>query len=87
MVTKKLLTISKDETAALQAISREKFILDRQSDLIRAKREGIKEGEQKGKQKGIKEIMKEIAKNLLKLGLNFYKVSHITGLSIEEIEK
>jgi predicted transposase YdaD len=88
-------------------MSREKFILDRQSDLIRAKREGrqegikegeqkgrqegIKEGEQKGKQEGIKEgrqeTMKEIAKNLLKLELNSYKISHVTGLSIEEINK
>jgi predicted transposase/invertase (TIGR01784 family) len=69
------LTISKDETAALQAMSREKFILDRQSDLIRAKREGRQEG------------IKEIAKEMLKKHIDTFLISELTGLSIEEINK
>ena len=47
MASEVLISISKDEEERARHRSREKFLLDMQSEMVYAKREGIKEGEQK----------------------------------------
>jgi predicted transposase/invertase (TIGR01784 family) len=51
MASEVLMTISRDEVEQARLISEEKYVLDTQSKLIHAKREGIQEGELKGEQK------------------------------------
>ena len=62
---------------------REKWEMDRISEIGYAKREGIKEGEKKGK----KEKQIEIAKKMIKKGMEIKTVIEITGLDKKEIEK
>ena len=71
--------ISEDEKMQRIADLREKAILDEKA--IYAK--GIEVGEEKG----INRRNIEIAKELIKEGMPKIKISHITGLTIEEIEK
>jgi predicted transposase/invertase (TIGR01784 family) len=47
-----LLTISKDEIERARLMSEYKYEVDRQSDLVEARREGRKEGEKEGKKEG-----------------------------------
>jgi predicted transposase/invertase (TIGR01784 family) len=63
MASEVLMTISKDEVERARLISEEKYVLDTQSKLVHAKREGERKGLQKGKLKGRQEII-----NLLKSG-------------------
>jgi predicted transposase/invertase (TIGR01784 family) len=55
MASEVLLTISKDEVERARLMSEYKYVVDTQSKVVQARREGILEGEQKGLQKGLRE--------------------------------
>jgi predicted transposase/invertase (TIGR01784 family) len=59
MASQVLITISKDDVERARLISEEKYVLDTQSKLVHAKRQGMQEGRLEGKQEII---------NLLKSG-------------------
>lgn len=68
----------------------EKANKDRVSALEKALNDGIEQGieqERRMSEKKIKEERLETAKNLLNMGIDRNKVSEVTKLSIEEIEK
>ena len=79
-----------DEEVKRLAELREKWEMDRNSEIGQAKKEGIEEGEAKGKAEGKAEGKiegkLEIAKSMLKDGMNLEIVMKYTGLSKEEIE-
>jgi hypothetical protein len=59
MASQVLITISKDDVERARLISEEKYVLDTQSKLVHAKRQGMQEGRLEGEQNII---------NLLKSG-------------------
>ena len=61
--------------------------LEERSALDCAREEGIEEGKRKGREEGKKEGIKEVAKALKERNEPIEKISEITGLSKEEIEK
>lgn len=70
-----LYNISGDKETVMLAEMREKAIMDEQSRLNGARKEGKIEGKI------------EVAKNLKRLGLEIKKIAEATGLTIDEIEK
>ena len=89
MAGETLITISRDDREQARLLSEEKYALDRQSDLVLAKREGRTEGLQIGRteglQEGIQQSRQEIARNLKTAGVSEDIISKTTGLSPEEI--
>ncbi len=91
--------ISSDEEKIRIAELREKYIMDRESELETAEekgikkglKEGLKEGIKQGKQEGLKEGSqirnKEIAKKMKSKKMPIEDIIEITGLTKEEIEK
>ena len=77
MASEVLITISKDEVERARLLSELKYELDTQSNLVHAKREGIKEGIQKGVQQGKQEII-----NLLKSGKSPEEIIREQGSSL-----
>jgi predicted transposase/invertase (TIGR01784 family) len=75
MASEVLMTISKDEVERAWLRSEEKYVLDTQSKLTYAKREGHQEEKL------------EIARNFKKMGLSFSQIAEGTGLSTETIQK
>ena len=65
-----LLTISKDERERARLTSEYKFIVDQQSKLVDAKRDGIR----------------QVAQNALRKGMSIEDVVDITGLTCEEVK-
>lgn len=76
-----------DEEVRRIAELREKWEMDRISEINYAKEEGEKIGLKKGREKGKKEGKEEIAKNMLEKGMREELIQEITGLSKEDIEK
>jgi predicted transposase/invertase (TIGR01784 family) len=74
MASEVLITISKDEVERAWLRSEEKYVLDTQSKLVHAKREGIREGST------------NIARNALAEGATVEFVQKITGLDMETIK-
>jgi predicted transposase/invertase (TIGR01784 family) len=70
-------------------MSEYKYVVDTQSKVVQAKREGLAEGMRTGMQKGRREGMRkrnlEIAKALKALGDPVEKIVRLTGLSLDEI--
>ena len=64
MASEVLLTITEDEKARFRKLSKEKYELDRQSDLAIAKFEGKEEGMQKGIEKGQDYVLDLMAQGL-----------------------
>lgn len=83
--------ISSDEEKERIAELRQKYIMDRKSEIRTAKEIGVKEGLEKGIEKGIKEGInkekREIAKKMLQKGMPLENIAEITGLSKEIIEQ
>ena len=75
-----------DEEVKRLAELREKWEMDRNSEIGQARKEGIEEGKAEGKAEGKIEEKLEIAKSMLKDGMNLETVMKYTGLSKEEIE-
>lgn len=65
---------------------REKWEMDRISEIGFAKREGIKEGEEKGRQEGKREEQIEIAKKMIEKGIDTRTIIELIGLTEEEID-
>jgi predicted transposase/invertase (TIGR01784 family) len=73
-----LLKISKDEAERARLLSEYKYVVDTQSKVVTARREGRKEGLEKG--------VKEVARNLKAIGEPVEKIARVTGLSESAIE-
>jgi predicted transposase/invertase (TIGR01784 family) len=83
MASEVLITISKDEREQAWLRSREKYILDTQSDLTHARREGRTSGLAEGHSKE----KLEIARKLKKMGLPVSQIAEGTDLTAEAIQK
>ena len=83
--------MSMDEKEWELYMSRHRAILDYNSGMSEAKRQGIEDGLKEGIKQGIKEGAKsrniEIAKNMIKEKIEIKTIEKITGLTKEEIEK
>jgi predicted transposase/invertase (TIGR01784 family) len=94
-----LQTISRNQEERLRLITEHKNIMDWQSGMVEARREGIEEGIVKGRVEGIEEgIVKgrvdgitetrvENAKNLLSDGIEPERVAKYSGLSLDDVLK
>jgi predicted transposase/invertase (TIGR01784 family) len=78
-----LLTISKDKAERARLLSEYKYIVDNQSQIVQAKREGRVEGRVEGRT----EERTEIARNALQEGLSIDLIQKITGLDSEAISQ
>jgi predicted transposase/invertase (TIGR01784 family) len=83
MASRVLMTISRDEVERARLISEEKYILDTQSKVVHAKRQG----EARGLAKGRTEEKLEIARKMKEMGDSVERIHSITGLSPETIKK
>lgn len=70
--------ISSDEAKERMAELRQKYIMDRESELETAEEKGVKKGIEKGKA--------EIVKRMKQRNMTINDITEITGLSKEEIE-
>jgi predicted transposase/invertase (TIGR01784 family) len=91
MASQVLITISKEEREQAWLMSREKYILDTQSNLSYARQEGEARGEARGIKKGFAEghaeKALEIARKMKKAGRPFSEIAEFTGLPPETIEQ
>ncbi|MHC6204630.1 hypothetical protein ACYULU_15725, partial [Breznakiellaceae bacterium SP9] len=89
-----LLTISRDDVERARLLSQYKSVVDVQSKMVDAKREGKREGmiegrregKIEGKLEGKIEGKLETAKNALQEGVSIEVIRKITGLSLDEIK-
>ena len=79
--------ISSDEEKERIAELRQKYIMDRTSEIRTAKEIGVKEGLEEGIKEGINKEKREIAKRMLQKGMPLESIAEITGLSKEIIEQ
>ena len=91
--------MSMDEKEWELYMSRHRAILDYNSGMSEAKRQGIEDGLEQGRKQGIEQGRKqgieqgtklrniEIAKNMLKKGIDIDTIVEITELTKEEIKK
>ncbi|MDR1029415.1 MAG: hypothetical protein LBL76_00925 [Treponema sp.] len=75
MASEVLLSISKDEVERARLVSEEKYLLDTQSQVVHAKREGLQEG------------IKKVARNFKTLGAPIEQIVQATGLTEEQINE
>ena len=75
--------INADEEKVRIAELREKYILDRNTEIRNAKEIGISQGRKLGKQEG----MLEMAKKMKKKGMDVKTIIEVTELTEEEIKK
>jgi predicted transposase/invertase (TIGR01784 family) len=73
-----LLRISREEEERARLMSEYKYVVDTQSKVVHARREGRKEGEQK---KAV-----EVAQKLKSRGVRAEQIAEDTGLSLQQIE-
>jgi predicted transposase/invertase (TIGR01784 family) len=83
MASQVLMTISRDEVERARLISEEKYILDTQSKVVHAKRQG----EARGMKKGHAEEKLEIARKMKTIGRPSTEIAEVTGLTVEAIQK
>jgi predicted transposase/invertase (TIGR01784 family) len=77
MASEVLISISRDEAERARLMSEYKYVVDTQSKVVHAKREGRQEGRQEEKL--------EIAKTLKDIGDPIEKIVRVTGLTEEQI--
>ena len=91
MASQVLVSISRDEHERARLLSEYKYIVDTQSKVVQAERDGRRKGWRKGlhkgRRKGKREGILEIARTLKSIGDPVEKISRVTGLSAEEIAK
>jgi predicted transposase YdaD len=103
MASQVLMRISKDEAERARLMSEYKYVVDTQSKVVQAKREGKLEGRREGKLEGRREgklegrregklegrleEKREVAKNLKNMGVSQKQIQTATGLSADEIAK
>jgi predicted transposase/invertase (TIGR01784 family) len=97
MASEVLISISKDEVERARLMSEYKYVVDLQSKVVQAEREGIQKGRQEGLQKGRQEGLQkgrkeglqqgklEIAKALKDIGDPIEKIVRVTGLTEQQI--
>ena len=83
MANKVLIHISRDERERARLMSEYKYLVDTQSKVEEATREGMLEGERKGMLEG----ERKVAKNMKIAGETVEKIFAFTGLPIEDIAK
>jgi predicted transposase/invertase (TIGR01784 family) len=89
-----LMSISKDEVERARLMSEYKYVVDTQSKVVQAKREGRQEGLQQGLQKGLQkglqqgrqEKEREIARSMKANNMPLDQISAYTGLSVQQIQ-
>ncbi|MDR1970804.1 MAG: hypothetical protein LBQ46_02670 [Treponema sp.] len=79
MASQVLMSITKDEVERARLMSEYKYVVDTQSKVVQAKREGMREGMQKG--------MQEIARRMKKRNVPVDQIAEDTGLSPDDIAK
>jgi predicted transposase/invertase (TIGR01784 family) len=96
MASEVLLEISRDEKQRAWLESEYKYAVDRQSDLVSARREGLAEGkvegwaegrvegEQLGLEKGERLGLEKTARRLRAMGLSPEQIAEATGLKLED---
>jgi predicted transposase/invertase (TIGR01784 family) len=87
MASQVLITISKEEKEQAWLRSREKYVLDTQSEITYARQEGEARGMKKGKAEGHNEKAFEIACKMKNAGRPFSEITEFTGLTPEAIQK
>jgi predicted transposase/invertase (TIGR01784 family) len=91
MASEVLITISRDEEERAWLRSREKYILDTQSNLSwerqEARTEGHAEGHAEGMEKGTTEKALEIARKMKKAGRPFSEITEFTDIPAETIQE
>ena len=75
--------ISSDEQKERIAELRQKYIMDKKSEMRTAREIGLNQGLEEGIKKGIKEGKKEVAKKMKEKGLSINEIIEITGLEKE----
>jgi predicted transposase/invertase (TIGR01784 family) len=83
MASEVLITISRDEEEQAWLRSREKYILDTQSNLSWERKQGHTEGHAEG----VAESKLEIARKMKEMGLPVSQIAEVTGLTEEEVEQ
>jgi predicted transposase/invertase (TIGR01784 family) len=73
-----LLRISRDEAERARLVSEYKYVVDTQSKVVQAKREGVREGMQKG--------IHETARKLKSLGVSLGQIVQATGLTEDQVK-
>ena len=79
MASEVLVNISRDEIERARLLSEYKYIVDTQSKVVQAERNGRQQGRQQG--------ILEVAGNLKNSGIPAPQIALWTGLSIEDIAK
>jgi predicted transposase/invertase (TIGR01784 family) len=74
-----MVRISRDEVERARLMSEYKYVVDTQSKVVQAKREGIREGEQK---KAV-----EFAQKLKRRGAAAEQIAEDTGLTLNQIDE
>jgi predicted transposase/invertase (TIGR01784 family) len=87
MASEVLISISKDEVERARLMSEYKYVVDLQSKVVQAEREGIQKGLQKGRQEGLQQGKLEIAKALKDIGDPIEKIARLTGLTERQINE
>jgi predicted transposase/invertase (TIGR01784 family) len=77
-----LLEISRDERQRAWLESEYKYAVDRQSDLVSARREGRAEGIVEGERLGVEKERREMARKLQSMGLSPEQIAEVTGLNL-----
>jgi predicted transposase/invertase (TIGR01784 family) len=85
MAGKVLLTVSRDEVERARLESEFRYQLERQSDLVDARREGLAEGELIGLERGRLEERRETARRLTAMGLSPDQIAQASGLATGEL--
>jgi predicted transposase/invertase (TIGR01784 family) len=89
MASQVLITISKDEEEQAWLRSREKYILDTQSKVVHARRQGeargMKKGLTQGHAEGHAEEKLEIARKMKAIGRPSTEIAEVTGLTVDEV--
>jgi predicted transposase/invertase (TIGR01784 family) len=81
----KITFVSQDKESLRAYEMREMALIDLNSGMNFAKREGIAIGEQKGKQEGKREGKIEVAQSMKKAGMPIHQICVFTGLTEDEI--
>jgi predicted transposase/invertase (TIGR01784 family) len=82
MASEVLISISRDEVERVRLMSEYKYVVDLQSKVVQAKREGL----QKGLQEGRQEEKLEIARKMKRLGIAAEQIAGATGLALKQIK-
>jgi predicted transposase/invertase (TIGR01784 family) len=81
MASEVLLRISRDEAERARLISEYKYVVDTQSKVVQAKREGRKAGRKEGHKEG----RLEVARKLKSRGVAAEQIAEDTGLTLAQI--